>query len=211
MTFIIMEYQRAFKFLRRLLVSILLMLVVFFAVAITAHFVFSAQYQADPTKMEQQIMQLSEMFNEKDVINESGQLSVMGLFFNNFIASGMAVVTGVVPFIFVPLAALALNAVLVGIISAIMGTAGIGGPFELVVSIAPHGVFEIPALLISAAMGIALCLDISARVLYKKRDMSFLTLLAELARISVLVIVPLLAVAAVLEAYLTPALMAILL
>lgn len=211
MAFIKMEYQRAFAFLKRLLVPILLMLAVFFAVAVAAHFVFSAQYRADPAKMEQQISQLTELISEKDLVDESGQLSVLGLFFNNFIASGMSVVTGVVPFIFVPMAALAINAALIGMISAIMATTGAGGLYELVVSIAPHGVFEIPALLISSAMGIALCLDISARILYKKRALSFLALLAELARLSVLVVVPLLAVAAVLEAYLTPALMAMLL
>ena len=211
MAFIVMEYRRAFAFLRRLLAPLLLMLVVFVAVAVVAHFAFSAQYHADPAKMEQQITQLAELFDDKDVISESGQLSAVGLFFNNFIASGMSVVIGVVPFIFVPMAALALNAVLIGMISAIMYTTGVGGFYELMVSVAPHGVFEIPALIISSAMGIALCLDISARILYKKRNMSFLTLLAEVARLSVLVVVPLLAVAAVLEAYLTPVLMEILL
>ncbi|MDF3003903.1 MAG: hypothetical protein K0S22_375 [Oscillospiraceae bacterium] len=211
MSFIVMEYQRAFAFLRRLLIPLLLMLAVFVAAAVVAHFSFSAQYRADPAKMEQQMAQLAELFDEKDVISESGQLSAVGLFFNNFIASGMSVVIGVVPFIFVPLAALAFNAALIGMISAIMATTGAGGLYELLISVAPHGVFEIPALIISSAMGIALCLDVSARVLYRKRDMSFLMLLAELARLSVLVVVPLLAVAAVLEAYLTPTLMAILL
>ncbi|MFV0496700.1 MAG: stage II sporulation protein M [Candidatus Fimivivens sp.] len=211
MTFMLIEYQRAFETLKRLRFLIFLMLVVFFAVAIAAHFVFSAQFQADSAKMEQQMMRLAELFNEKDVLDASGQLSVTGLFFNNFIASGMAVVMGGIAFLFVPLASLALNAAIVGVMSAIMSTAGIGGFFDLVVSIAPHGVFEIPALLISTAMGVALCLDISARILRKKRDRSFSALLAEIARVSVLVVVPLLAVAAVLEVYLTPALMAILL
>lgn len=211
MTFIMAEYQRAFKFLWRMRTLIFLMLIIFFAAAVTMHFVLSAQYQTDPAKIEQQLVQLSQLFNEKDIIDESGQLSAIGLFFNNFIASGMAVAAGVVPFIFVPLAALALNASIVGLISAIMGAMGMGGFFELVVSIAPHGVFEIPALLISTAMGVTLCLDITARILRKKRDMPFGTLLAELVRIFVLMVVPLLAAAAVLEAYLTPALMAILL
>ncbi len=211
MAYIVYEYQRALAFLKRLLVPMLLLLAMFFVVAVATHFALSAQYRADPAQMEKQMAQLAELISEKDLLDESGQLSVLGLFFNNFIASGMAVVTGVVPFIFIPLAALALNASLIGMISAIMATSGTGGLYELVVSIAPHGVFEIPVLLVSTAMGVALCMDISARLLYKRREMTFLTLLAEIARLSVLVVVPLLAVAAVLETYLTPALMAILL
>ena len=211
MASIVYEYKRAFSFLKRLLMPIFLLLILFFVVAVATHFVLSAQYRADPARMATQIEQLTALISEKDLVDESGQLSVLGLFFNNFIASGMSVVMGIVPFIFIPLAALALNASLIGMISAIMATTGEGGLYELVVSIAPHGVFEVPALLICAAMGVVLCMDISAWILYKRREMPFLTLLAEIARLSVLVVVPLLAVAAVLEAYLTPVLMAILL
>ncbi|HWP52067.1 MAG TPA: stage II sporulation protein M [Clostridia bacterium] len=211
MAFIRMEYQTAFAFLKRLLRPILLMLAIFFIVAVATHFILSTQYREDPAKMAQQIAQLEELINDKDLIDESGRLSAFGLFCNNFMASGMAVVAGVVPFIFIPLAALGLNASLIGMISAIMAVSGTGGLYELAVSVAPHGVFEIPALLISAAMGVALCIDISKRILYKKRDLSFLTFISELVRLSVLVVVPLLVVAAMLEAYLTPALMAMLL
>ncbi|KAF5032868.1 Stage II sporulation protein M [anaerobic digester metagenome] len=211
MAFIRLEYQRTFAFFKRLLRPVLLLLALFFVVAAATHFTLLAQYRDDPAKMAQQIAQLTELMDGKDLVDESGQLSAFGLFCNNFIASGMAVVAGVVPFIFAPLAALGLNASLIGMVSAIMAVSETGGLYELAVSIAPHGVFEIPALLISSAMGVALCLDISARILYKSRDMSFLAFLAELARLSVLVVVPLLAVAAVMEAYLTPALMAMLL
>ena len=211
MAYIIYEYQRAWAFLRRLLRPVLLLLALFLVVAVAAHFILAAQYRDDPDSMQRQIAQLAAMIDSKDLVDESGRLSALGLFFNNFVATGMSVVAGVVPFIFVPLAALALNASIVGMISAIMAASGQGGLYELAVSVAPHGVFEIPALLIGAAMGCTLCVDISARILYKRREMSFLALLSELARLSVLVVVPLLAVAAMLEAYLTPVLMVMLL
>lgn len=211
MAYIIYEYQRAWAFLRRLLRPVLLLLALFLVVAIATHFILAAQYRDDPDSMQRQIAQLAAMIDSKDLVDESGRLSALGLFFNNFVATGMSVVAGVVPFIFVPLAALALNASIVGMISAIMAASGQGGLYELAVSVAPHGVFEIPALLIGAAMGCTLCVDISARILYKRREMSFLALLSEVARLSVLVVVPLLAVAAMLEAYLTPVLMVMLL
>lgn len=211
MAFMITEYQRTFLFLKRLRRPVLLMFVVFIISAATTHLTVSAQYRTDPAKRDQQITQLTELIDEKDLVDENGQISALGLFCNNFIASGTAVVLGVVPFIFLPLAIPVINASLLGLVSAIMATSEVGGFYELAVSIAPHGVFEIPALLISAAMGLTLCMDISARILRRRRDMPFLMLLAELARLAVLVVVPLLAVAAVLEAYLTPALMALLL
>lgn len=211
MAFIIMEYQGVYQFLKQLCRPILLMLAVFIIAAATTHWTLSAQYRADPAKRDQQIAQLTQLMDEKDLIDENGQISALGLFCNNFVASGTAVVIGVIPFIFLPVAMPVINASLLGLVSAIVTTSGTGGFYELAVSIAPHGVFEIPALLISAAMGLTLCMDISARILRRRRNLPFLTLLADLARLSVLVVVPLLAVAAVLEAYLTPALMAMLL
>ena len=211
MASIVYEYQRAWAFLKRLLRPALLLLALFLVVAVATHFILAAQYRGDHATMERQLAQLAEMIDSKELVDESGRLSASGLFFNNLIAAGMSVVTGVVPFIFVPVAALALNASIIGMLSAIMTVSGRGGFYELAVSVAPHGIFEIPALLIGAAMGCVLCADISARILYKRRDMSFLALLSEMARLSVLVVVPLIAVAAILEAYLTPVLMVMLL
>lgn len=211
MTAVVGEYQKMWAFLRRLLRAALLLLALFFAVAVATHFILVARYNDDPANMQQQIAQLTALFESKDVIDEAGRLSAGGLFCNNLIATGMSVLLGLVPFLFVPLGALALNASVIGMLSAIMAASGQGGLYEILVAVAPHGVFEIPALLLGAAMGCTLCLDISARILYKQRPTSFLELLFEMARLSVLVVVPLLALAAVIEAYLTPALVVMLL
>lgn len=211
MTAIVYEYQKVWLFLKRLLRMVLLLLALFLAVAVVTHFILAAQYREDPASMARQMAQLAAMIDSKALVDESGHLSASGLFFNNFVATGMSVVAGVVPFLFVPLAALGLNASIMGMLSAMMTASGQGGLYELAVSVAPHGVFEIPALLLGAAMGCTLCVDISARILYRRRDMPFLVLLSDMARLSVLVVVPLLAVAALLEAYLTPVLMVMLL
>lgn len=211
MEFFKSEYKGAFKFLKRLRLLILILVILFFVVAVASHYILSDIYKNDPAKMQEQIQQLMEMMESKDLLDESGQISAFGLFCNNFIASGISVAMGVVPFLFIPLIMLLINAVLIGVVSAIMSVASIGGFYEMFVSVAPHGIFEIPALLICVAMGLALCKDISARIIYRKRGMPFLQMITELLRVTVLVVVPMLMIAAVIEAYITPTLMGLLL
>lgn len=211
MTPVFEEYRRAWAFLKRLLRPFLLLLLLFLAVAVAAHFILEAQYRGDPAMMRQHMSQLMAMLDGKDLLDENGRLSAWALFLNNFLAAGMAVVTGLMPFLFIPLATLSLNASVIGVLSAIIAVSEQGSLCALAVSVLPHGIFEIPALLIGVAMGCTLCLDISARMLRRRRDLPFLALLFEIIRLSALVVVPLLAVAAVIETYGTPALMDMLL
>lgn len=211
MTSVFEEYRKALAFLKRLLRPFLLLSLLFLAVAVATHFILAARYRGDPALMQQHMAQLMALIDGKDLLDENGRLSAWALFLNNFLAAGMAVVTGLLPFLFVPLVTLSLNASIVGVLSAIMAVSGQRSLYVLAVSVLPHGIFEIPALLIGVAMGCTLCFDISARILYRRRDLPFLVLLFEMIRLLVLVVVPLLAVAAVIETYGTPALMDMLL
>jgi stage II sporulation protein M len=70
-------------------------------------------------------------------------------------------------------------------------------------AILPHGIFEIPSFLLSAALGI-----IFAQTLlyewYGEPDIDTGNVVRQLARILVLVVVPLVAIAALVEAFITP-------
>ena len=78
----------------------------------------------------------------------------------------------------------------------------------LVYGILPHGVFEIPALVLASAavlrMGAALITPDRSRTMTE----SFLVLLADYARVMVGLVIPLLLLAAVIETYVTPLLLA---
>jgi stage II sporulation protein M len=101
----------------------------------------------------------------------------------------------------VTLLILGLNGLAVGIITEFIGrTKSLNFMFA---AILPHGIFEIPSFLLSAALGI-----IFAQTLlyewYGEPDIDTGNVVRQLARILVLVVVPLVAIAALVEAFITP-------
>ena len=97
---------------------------------------------------------------------------------------------------------MALNAGMLGVVSAAALRMGIP-PAALAASLLPHGVFEIPALLISGTMGLTFCHSIVRRILHLPEPLPLIVLIHELLRTTVLVVLPLLALAAVIEAQVT--------
>ena len=83
-----------------------------------------------------------------------------------------------------------------------MGAFDAFGAFLL---IAPHGIFEFPALMISAGLGIMLCTFVTSGLIGRNTlAISVDHLALELSRTFILIVVPLLIIASVTEAYLTP-------
>ena len=78
------------------------------------------------------------------------------------------------------------------------------------VGILPHGVFELPALVLFCAAGLYLCSRVTARVRGDK-EVRILRTLSEVSTLFLYVILPLLAAAALMETYVTPRLLAMVL
>ena len=72
----------------------------------------------------------------------------------------------------------------------------------------PHGVFELSALLITFALGLLLCRRITQYIRKNTKGM-MKPLLCNIARSFVMHVVPLLVVAAAVETYITPAVLAL--
>ena len=127
------------------------------------------------------------------------------LFFNNVTASLLAMLYGLIPF--VPLSALALgtNALLLGAFAALYQHHGIGLGVYFI-GILPHGIFELPALILSCALGLLICRTGTERIL-KKSDTPFFRRVLDCIRVFLTFSVPLLLVAALIETYVTPALL----
>ena len=68
----------------------------------------------------------------------------------------------------------------------------------------PHGIFELPALILAAALGLFLCRQMTRRCRHDETALPLPVCLTQIARVFLLLIAPLLAVAAVMEAYVTP-------
>ena len=137
------------------------------------------------------IRTFNESIADAGIIRDDGSFSALALFGNNLRAMVMTVLYGFIPFLYLPALSLGLNAAIIGMLAALMD----GQWLLLLAGLVPHGIFEVPALLLSLAAGLCLCRN--GKGMMKP-------LLLDLLRVVGLLVVPLLALAAVMEAYVTP-------
>ena len=144
----------------------------------------------------------------QSMTNEDGSLSVIRLFFNNVFASALCVGLGLVPFIFLPAFSVLSNAMMIG---AVLGLGAASGAMPVaktvIFGLLPHGIFELPAFFLSMAMGLCLCKLLCRKLLVRAKEEKLLPVLNAMAKTFVLGVLPLLAVAAAVECFVTPALM----
>jgi stage II sporulation protein M len=140
--------------------------------------------------MEEQIMriilELQEMF---EGLNLWETISL--IFFNNSRASLTAIISGI-SFGIIPLMIIFSNGYLIGFVSNLVARES--SIFELW-RLLPHGILEIPAVLISLGMG----LKLGVKLLRKPNKKEFFSDLNSSLRTFVLIILPLLVVAAIIE------------
>ena len=157
--------------------------------------------------MAQQILQnFAAQIEQLGLTDDVPQSQMMAtLFFNNITASLLSMLYGLIPFL--PLSALALgtNALLLGAFAALYQHHGIGLGVYFI-GILPHGIFELPALILSCALGLLICRT-GTEKLRKRSDVSFLRRVLDCNRVFLSFVAPLLLVAALVEAYITPALL----
>lgn len=148
------------------------------------------------------------MPNVEAVTGKDGTLSLLSLFRSNLFACATCVGIGFIPFIFLPAWALLSNAMMIGALLGIVQSSGaVSLTKTIIFGLLPHGIFELPAFFLSMAMGIYLCKILTMKIFGKARDEKILPKFNGIAKGFVMVVIPLLIVAAVLECYLTPQLM----
>ncbi|MGD1008833.1 MAG: stage II sporulation protein M [Candidatus Aminicenantales bacterium] len=151
------------------------------------------------------------------------------LFYHNARASVIAVAAGVVPLACLPVLDPIANGATLGLLASVSKHQGLNVPLLFLKSVAPHGIFELPAVLYAASVGIYLSLALGklAREAWRKKrgrelrggaaapapdgpdDSSGVAALGQdlagkVVRSLGLVVLPLLLVAAVIEAFITP-------
>jgi len=139
----------------------------------------------------------------KDMIEPAKTYSPIQLFalifFKNSIVAIISVLSGII-FGIIPILIIFTNGLILGIISYV-----ILGQYNILIlsaGILPHGIIEIPALILSAASGIRLWQSLYHRILYDKGELGneFLSIIAFFT----LIIMPMLAIAALIETFITP-------
>ena len=142
-------------------------------------------------------------FSSLNVTDASGNLSAMGLFANNLQACTMIMLYGILPFIYLPALALGMNAMLLGVLAAYYSFNGVSMALYFAALI-PHGIFEFPALILAFAMGLYICGQVTRRLRHDETALPLGECVYQILRLDALVLLPLLAMAALMEAYVTP-------
>lgn len=162
---------------------------------------------SNPQVLQELWNQVSAMFEQKEIV-EGGEISLISLFFNNVEAGAYSIGLGIIPFLFLPIYSLLVNSMVVGVMGSMMFVSGLGiVPF--LAGILPHGIFEIPALVLGISLGIRLCITTIKLIFRKTYPGEFFLNLKGTVRIFFFWMVPLFAVAAVIETYITPLLLAL--
>ena len=159
---------------------------------------FSNDVESARSAIEKLMSQLQELFHK----NHSTFDMAVALFKNNTVVCIFLFLLGFIPFLYLPVLPLIINGHVLGI-GLRASKASLGK--TLLLGILPHGIFELTALLLSAMWGLLLCHRLTKKIL-RQDEKSILELAKEGGTFFILRIIPLLFVAAIVEAYITPVL-----
>ena len=163
-------------------------------------------FALNPTITKELMVTVNEMFFQAGVLDESGSVSFFGILLNNWFAMLFSVLYGFLPFIFLPVLTVVSNGLLIGAVAAFYTINGVSLALFFA-GIVPHGIFEIPALLLAVSMGVALCRNLIRMIIRSTKAMPMVEFLTGLLQTMLLLIFPLILVAAAVEAFLTPAIL----
>jgi uncharacterized membrane protein SpoIIM required for sporulation/ABC-type transport system involved in multi-copper enzyme maturation permease subunit len=142
-----------------------------------------------------------------DLTNLQGKITAPFLFLNNTRAVILIFFAGLFSFSVLGILLYMVNIGLLGGVFALLQLLGIQPWPIFLAGVVPHGIFEIPALMIGSAVALYMGASIVTPQTGKSMGEVILELLADWVKIFLGVVVPLLAVAAVIEAYITPGLL----
>lgn len=165
-----------------------------FSATLTVGWVGSVQNPA----MGENLMKLFEKEVARQIMGDNPYELFIKLFFNNLEACILLFLGGA-SFGILTIFIMSLNGIVIGAIMEIVH-ADHSAAF-VVAAILPHGIFEIPAFIISGALGILLAQSL-INEWYNGQDTAIEA--KKLARIFILYVLPLVAVAACVEAFITP-------
>ena len=154
----------------------------------------------DPTFGESLLKIFQDMI-ANEIIGDTPPIMALTLFLNNLEACLVIFVGGAL-FGIIPVAILFFNGVVIGAILEIARKEA--GDLVLLASIVPHGIFEIPAVIVSGALGLMLGRAVTDEFYGKGEaaDMAY-----HYGRIFVRYIIPFVAIAACIEGFITPAIL----
>lgn len=151
---------------------------------------------------ETMVLTFSQQLADKGVIDNDGSIQLIQLLLNNLQAAIFTVCYGLIPFLYLPALSLGINGMLMGFFAAFYVNNGMSMLF-FAAAIIPHGIFEIPALIYSLAMGLYLCRTITDYVRNNTKGI-VKEAAGNLLWVFLLRAVPLFTIASLVETFVTP-------
>ncbi|MBI3169234.1 MAG: stage II sporulation protein M [Chloroflexi bacterium] len=152
----------------------------------------------DLTKLQENIAELP------DLSSLRGHLSAPFLFLNNTRSMAVIFLAGMFSFSVLGVLFYMINVALIGGVYAFLQLLGVAPLPIFIAGVLPHGMFELPALLIGSAVVLYIGAGLVTPQNGKSMGEVVIELMADWAKIFVGLVVPLLAIAALIEAYVTP-------
>jgi uncharacterized membrane protein SpoIIM required for sporulation/ABC-type transport system involved in multi-copper enzyme maturation permease subunit len=152
-----------------------------------------------------ELERIRENFSElPDIANLRGKISGPALFLNNSRAIGLMLLAGLFSFSVLGIIIYILNIGLIGGLYAMLALLGMPAADIYLAGVLPHGILEIPALMFGSAAVLYVGAGIVTPRAGKSMGEVLIELLADWLKIFLGLILPLLALAALIEAYITP-------
>jgi uncharacterized membrane protein SpoIIM required for sporulation/ABC-type transport system involved in multi-copper enzyme maturation permease subunit len=161
-------------------------------------------HNATPQRLERIEKNFSQL---PDFANLDGKLDAPSLFVNNTRAIALIFLLGLFSFGVLGVLLYMLNIGLIGGLYALLQLVGVYPMPIFIAGLVPHGIFEIPALVIGSAVALYMGAAIVTPQTGKSMGEVLIELIADWVKIFLGVVIPLLVVAAVIEAYITPGLL----
>lgn len=181
------------EFNRVILKYFVISLILFFGSILTIKFILGMNPE--------NVIKTLDNYAPKRALTHEGYKDFLAIFFHNMIACLSAILFGFVPFIFWPIISCVKNAYFVALLLAGFEIEKFNVLVISLVSLIPHGIFEIPAVLYSFSIGIYLCTTITLSIV---RGTSSKKYICEIKKAFIYIVIPLLLVAALIESFVVP-------
>jgi len=196
-------YLNEWRFFKeKLFVTFLIVLVLLFADAALNY----DYYMRHQDKAKTKAIKTMRSFEEHGILRKNTTEVFINLFINNFVFSLAATVSGFVPFLFLPILLVIKSDGTLGLVIAIFEIYLKGDYYTLLAMTLPHGIFEIPAFLYATSSGLYLTRQMSKKVIHRGTSdaVPFRVLCSKAGSSFILVVIPLLLIAAFVEVFVTP-------
>lgn len=175
-----------------------LLIVIFALVVVVGAF----SYMQRPELFKKLINTVVSTIKSKNLDDISTFNASMVIFLNNLKVAFMAIVLGFIPFVFLSAFPIITNALILGVFST-MFVEKLGSVQLMLALLVPHGVVELLAIIYAGALGINLCYEITTKIT-KNKQTKIATIVKKTIISFMMIVVPLLFIAAIIESYITP-------